>query len=158
MQNYFWRGYSDGDGCFCNSTHHRGWSLSGPINKNWEAEKQMLSSLDISSYSLYKTETKNGSSSSLQIRHNKEVNKIANYLYSGEQFDLARKYKKWQEIQKNIDNIKESSIFVGVNMDKRSERLGLPNIWKCTYNRKHIGYFPDQYSANEARIKYISSL
>lgn len=44
LQHYFWRGYSDGDGCFCikkqnNKKKTGDWSLCGPYEKDWGLKK-----------------------------------------------------------------------------------------------------------------------
>ena len=159
LQHYFWRGYSDGDGCFYKKYSYTGgaWSLHGPYDKDWSAEEHLMKKLEIGNFRVNKLIKKLGRSSSLVARHSKEIRKIGDYMYQGEQFGLTRKKDKFDLIMNEAKGNAFTSKYVGVHVDKQSLLAGR-KPWKALYNRKYLGYFNTEEEAKEARDNYERTL
>jgi hypothetical protein len=160
LQHYFWRGYSDGDGCFYKRKDGAGgWSLSGSYEKDWSYELNKFKELGLSDRKIYKNISDNGNKSScIMFRNIKDVIKIGEYLYSGLDFGLKRKKEKYEQLASASSKYELTSKYIGINLDKAAINSGRKKIWKCSYNRKHIGYFETEEEAKLMRELYIDSL
>lgn len=116
---YFFRGYSDGDGCFYyNSKQHlRQYHISSTYNTDWDSVIEFFNSINIS-FRLNKRiqtrkEGKFSSSSKIMVSNQKEITKLIEYLYDDfeqNKIGLIRKYDKAQEILKSTKQWTKTSI------------------------------------------------
>lgn len=99
LKHYWWRGYSDGDGCFMKNAAVSGFQITSVIDQDWSFVEKIFNQLNINSYKIYKTEQKNGyRSSDIKINNAFDIEKFGSYLYSTYAKDgigLSRKYNKF---------------------------------------------------------------
>lgn len=105
--NYFFRGLSDGDGCFYFKEHGRKlrqYCLTSNIFQNWDYIENLLLSIDVKKYKFIKNTRINkktgklNSSSIMRITNKSDIKKFGDYIYSGELFGLDRKYEIFKHI------------------------------------------------------------
>lgn len=103
--NFFFRGISDGDGCFYHSEDFKiiQYVVSGSYEQNWNYMIDLCNTLGIEKFSIDKIVTKKGHKHSrFRIINNDDIIKLGNFIYSGTFFGLRRKKNKFDEIKKYI--------------------------------------------------------
>lgn len=103
LRHYFFRGLSDGDGCFENNIKQikykkKGlrFTLSSSCDQDWSFVIKTMNELNLS-YNIRKQINKKGCSSQLMLNY-KESLAWAEYIYGGLDFGLARKKQKWVDV------------------------------------------------------------
>lgn len=99
--HYWFRGYSDSDGCFYinHKNYLRQYSLASTYDQDWSVIKTLCNNLDIQNYQIQQRLTKNGNSSCFRISKAKEIFKFGNFIYQDyNNLGLERKYNKYLEI------------------------------------------------------------
>lgn len=96
LKHYFWRGYSDADGCFYVSKSKKcfQYALAGSYQQDWKEFEKLLQKLDIK-YTLKKSILKTSKYSVIRFCKKADFIKFGDYIYKGEQFGLKRKYNKF---------------------------------------------------------------
>ena len=104
LLNYFWRGFSDADGCFYinEKNHIYQYILSGSYKQDWTDVENICKQLNIV-YTVTQI-TNNGKhkqyhSSRVRIVGKNNVKKMGDFLYAGKMFGLQRKYEKYKTIK-----------------------------------------------------------
>lgn len=92
----FYRGYSDGDGCFYITQKARHFFIGSTYEQDWSHIESLFDSLNISHYNVQRTITKlKHKDSRIRVSSKDSVIKIANYLYQSRlDLGLKRKYEK----------------------------------------------------------------
>lgn len=105
-RKYFYLGLSDADGNFYinKKQYTYQYSISSSYEQDWIYIEKLLKELDIK-YKINRIENKKDDgnyhkSSNIRITNKKDVIKIGNYLYSGENKGLKRKYEIYKQIIK----------------------------------------------------------
>lgn len=117
LHNYFWRGMSDGDGCFYfkkrkykkyqSNSYMARYSLSGSFNQDWSDFEGLLKDLNIGSYKIKRTTASSGSSSIVRICSTENIIKLGSYLYNDlPLLGLKRKRLKFEEIKDSFKEIR----------------------------------------------------
>lgn len=107
LQRYWWRGYSDGDGCFYWGEKHKTaqYVISSAWDQDWSAVENQMKSLNIE-YNIKQLVHNNSGgkisrSSRIRLTGHTNVCRWANFLYQDwDGTGFQRKYDKWQEIYK----------------------------------------------------------
>lgn len=111
LKHHFFRGYSDGDGCFyINKNSTAQFTVASTIEQDWNFMINISDILNINKYSIkkYEHKTKNSKSSSYRIVNKWDIIKLGEWLYKDSKgLRLERKYQKYLDI-KNSD-IKKAS-------------------------------------------------
>jgi intein/homing endonuclease len=102
----FFRGLSDGDGCFYISDResHYQYSIGSSRSQDWSYVENIFKLLNIS-YGMSIKDKPNSKSSSIRISNKKDVIKFGNYLYENFEIDhigLQRKYEKYKQIKSKL--------------------------------------------------------
>jgi intein-encoded DNA endonuclease-like protein len=102
LQNYWFRGYFDGDGCwyFNPKGYLRQCVISSKHQQNWKFMIELLKELKISKYRINKIHRINkkgveNKSSQIRVCSLDAIKKFGNYIYGGNQFGLERKLDKF---------------------------------------------------------------
>lgn len=111
LLHYFFRGLTDGDGCFENNIHKQKkthkkqlrFTLSSGCDQDWSFVEGVLVSIGLS-YNIRKLNNKKGCTSYLHL-NNQESFRWAEYIYKGEQFGLSRKKNKWLDVIKHNQSL-----------------------------------------------------
>lgn len=99
----FYRGYSDGDGCFYITNKAKQFSISGTYEQNWSHIENLFRELAIKKYKIQKSISKLGHrSSKIRVSNLIDIKKIANYLYQ-DKLDIGLKRKR-AKIDNYIDD------------------------------------------------------
>jgi hypothetical protein len=99
LEHYWWRGYLDGDGCFCarkQTVNPKNMYFSVSFTSSFDQDWSFLWRLPIGFY-VYLRDRKNGRSSDATNTKREDVIKFGDYIYQGEWFGLERKRDKWAE-------------------------------------------------------------
>lgn len=108
-KSYFFRGYSDGDGCFYNYKNNQQYIIASTYEQDWVFMKNIFKKLNIF-YTIKRSKIitkkgKNSNSSQIRITNKNDVDLFGDYIYNNDiNFDnigLLRKYEKYTNI-KNI--------------------------------------------------------
>ena len=160
LKHYWWRGYFDGDGCFVFKMNENGKSpsvkiqLSSNIDQDWKFFEILCEELGIRC-SIYKTRSKLGKGSTVNIGNVNGCIKFFEFIYKNYENDkigYERKFIKSQ--QANLKTIKKTSNYIGVCLDI-SKRV---NRWVCYFRGKYIGCANSQSDAKEIRDNYIKEI
>ncbi len=100
LKHYFFRGLIDGDGCFYHKGYTRQFALTSSYEQNWDYFEILCKSLQIKYtikhvINLNKKTNKENKSSVFRIL-GKEIIKLGNYIYQGNECGLTRKLNKFQ--------------------------------------------------------------
>lgn len=100
LTHYWWRGYSDGDGCFCISRDgHCSYSICGPYTQDWSAFEKLVLPMEIHYRIGREINKKTGHKGSrIVIPSICGGYKFGNYIYQGfleDRIGLTRKYEKY---------------------------------------------------------------
>lgn len=105
LQNYWFRGYFDGDGCwyFNPKGYLKQCIISSKYDQNWKFMIKLLNKLKISKYHINKIKSVNkkgieNQHSRLRLCSLDSIKKFGNYIYYGNQLGLERKLEKFDEI------------------------------------------------------------
>lgn len=100
LHNYWWRGYSDADGCFYinKKNHLKHFCLSSTYEQDWSLAEQLMKFLNIK-YAISRRIQGKNKYSIIRISNRKDVIKYGDYIYSGESFGLDRKFQKFNLIK-----------------------------------------------------------
>mgnify|MGYP003509141923 CR=1 FL=1 len=107
LHHYWWRGYSDADGCIYyhdkqSLTQH---SISSTYEQDWSVYLSLLDSMNIK-YIVQKTISPKGNKSSKVVISSKlGVINFCKFIYNGEQFGLSRKLDKFNLIKNKYPNL-----------------------------------------------------
>lgn len=115
LLHYFFRGLSDGDGCFEHNinhgkiTHkkHLKFTLSSGCDQNWEFVESIFNELGLN-YKIRNQLNKKGCTSYISL-NSKETILWAKYIYEGLDFGLSRKRNKWLEVLKHNQDLLTST-------------------------------------------------
>jgi hypothetical protein len=99
LKHYFFRGLSDGDGCFYINEKNKcyQYSIASTYEQDWSYIKSLFNLLDLK-YTIVYTNKHNSKSSVIRLTNKKGIIKFGNYIYSGESFGFSRKYEKYKLI------------------------------------------------------------
>jgi len=105
LKFYFFRGISDGDGCFYINKKNGNYqfSISSTYEQDWSYLINLCKFLQISKYGIKTTinEKKKSKSSQFRITNKRDIVKIGNYIYNNfndDKIGFDRKYKKFNQI------------------------------------------------------------
>lgn len=115
LRHYWWRGYFDGDGCFYIKEKNNNLNctviFTSTYEQDWSSLEQLCRDNDIKYYLTRKINNKrlrkNGEScrySDIRINSTRKCLRFLNYIYSGEQFGLNRKFLKFNQCVEYISN------------------------------------------------------
>lgn len=93
LQNYFFRGIIDGDGCFYKNSI----IIAGSYDQDWKYFEDLSKKLNIKC-NTYRKENKLNQRYSIIEFNGVNAKKLGEYIYSGIQFGLERKKKKFLDI------------------------------------------------------------
>lgn len=99
LRNYWWRGYSDADGCIYYEKNYKfaQYTISSTIEQDWSACEALLKSLDIK-HKIQLMKRVRGNQSSIRVTNVRGILKICKYIYSGKDFGLKRKKDKYESM------------------------------------------------------------
>ncbi len=103
LQHYFFRGWSDGDGCFYFSEKNKSFTMVGTYEQSWDSLCNILNLLKIKNKVTKKINSKNQKCSVVVLSDKESIIKWGNYIYKNfkkEKIGLERKYKKFSSISK----------------------------------------------------------
>lgn len=110
LKHYWWRGLSDSDFCFSNSSRNT-LTGAGTFDYKWEEAIKLFNSLNIEKFYLRRTIGKRGKGSTLKLNRYDEIRKFGEYIYKNYENDkigFPRKFEKFKEIMvtsKGFQNI-----------------------------------------------------
>lgn len=110
--NFFYRGVSDGDGCFYHSEDFitTQYVISGAYNQDWKYMVDLCRLLSIEKYTIDRIKNENGHKHSrFRIVNKKDILTLGNFLYGGQSFGLLRKKNKFYDIKNYIDKKTEQN-------------------------------------------------
>jgi len=100
LKNHFYRGFSDGDGCFYNKNRICQYILTGSYEQNWDWIEDVLKNFNII-YSKNTQENKKGKSSRIRFVNINDIIKFGDFIYQNwNNVGLERKYNKYLEMIK----------------------------------------------------------
>jgi hypothetical protein len=107
LKHYFFRGLIDGDGSFYYKDNGRQFALTSSYYQDWSYFEKLCESLEIK-YSIRRVKninkkTGNENKSSVIRILGKEITKLGDYLYQGENFGLKRKLLKYKQIKESYE-------------------------------------------------------
>lgn len=95
LKNHFYRGFSDGDGCFYNKNRTCQYVLVGSFEQNWKWVEDKYNNMNVF-YSKSYQENKRSKSSKIRVVNINDIIKIGEFIYSNwENIGLNRKYEKF---------------------------------------------------------------
>lgn len=102
LKHYFWRGYSDADGCFYVSKNKKTtqYALAGSYEQDWSDFEELLKSLNIK-YTVKRSFLRNSKYSVVRFCKKSDFIKFGEYIYQDSKFGMLRKYKKFREATPN---------------------------------------------------------
>ena len=102
--HYFFLGWSDGDGCFYHNTKKTliQFIISGSYEQDWSSLTNICEKLKINFKIDRFTTNKNHKYSRFLIYRNEDILNFGNFIYSGKNLGLSRKFEKFFEIKKYI--------------------------------------------------------
>lgn len=128
LHHYWWRGYSDGDGCFYYSRSKKNhavysYSIYSCYNQDWSFVSDILNKLDIF-FSINKNTRTVGNSSHIRINRQAGIKKFGEYIYQGVEFGLQRKRNTWSIIaaHSRTRTLKNSSKYKHITYNKKQQK------------------------------------
>jgi hypothetical protein len=112
LKKYWFRGLSDGDGCFYVNEKNRQcqFSITSTLNQNWDYAENLLIQLKIK-YSIQRLVRNCGEHSSIRITSKEGVSKFGDFIYSDydkDKLGLSRKYIKYRRIKHLYQTFRQS--------------------------------------------------
>lgn len=108
LRHYWWRGYSDADGCFYINIENylRQYSIAGSYEQDWTEAEKLFQELEISKYQVNRrthegnTNFKDARDSVIRFSNKDSIIKFGNYIYQDRlDIGLKRKYIKYLQIK-----------------------------------------------------------
>lgn len=100
LKNHFYRGYSDGDGCYYKKEHTVQFSIASTINQNWSFMFDLCDKLKLNTFKDSKEISLKGKHSRFRIVNKSDIVKLGEYFYhNSDNLRLERKYDKYIEIK-----------------------------------------------------------
>jgi hypothetical protein len=97
---YFFRGISDGDGCFYKNKTLYQYIITGAYEQDWFSVEELFKQLKIN-YNIRLSKTKNSKYSQIKITNKNDIDIFGEYIYKNfDNLGLNRKYSKYLEIKK----------------------------------------------------------
>jgi hypothetical protein len=104
LKNHFYRGFSDGDGCYYIKNRVCQYAISGTFDQNWNWIENLLNFLKIK-YNISYQKNKKSQSSKIRFTSIKDITSYSNYIYQNwNNIGLKRKHKKYLQILELIIN------------------------------------------------------
>ena len=108
LKCYFFRGLIDGDGSFYYKDYTRQFALTSSYEQDWGYFEKLCRELGViykirRVTNINKKTNKENKSSVIRIL-GKEIIKIGEYIYQGDEFGLSRKLIKYKQIKESYDN------------------------------------------------------
>jgi hypothetical protein len=108
LKHYFFRGLIDGDGSFYFKDYTRQFALTSSYEQDWDYFERLCEYLGIK-YKIkrvinFNKKTKKENKSSVLRILGKEIIKLGEYIYKGDDFGLSRKINKYKKIKKSYGN------------------------------------------------------
>lgn len=102
LHNHFYRGYSDGDGCFYIKNNKSQYSLTSTIEQDWIFMENIFSILNVKNTSRTASSKKiNSKYSQIRITNKIDITKYGDWLYiNSDNLRFERKYNKFCDIKK----------------------------------------------------------
>jgi len=99
LKHYFFRGLSDGDGCFYQNLKNKctQYTIHSTYEQDWSYIENVYNQLKIK-YSIIRINRPNSKSSVIRITNKINILTFGEYIYSGIIFGFSRKYKKYNTI------------------------------------------------------------
>jgi intein-encoded DNA endonuclease-like protein len=109
LKHYFWRGFSDADGCFYISKDRKKfqYALAGSYDQDWSDFESLLSKLDIH-FSVRRAHLKKSSYSVVRFCNRRDFLKFGEYIYQGDELGLSRKFSKFIEAKTNAHQCRDN--------------------------------------------------
>lgn len=108
LKHYFFRGLIDGDGSFYHKGYTRQFALTSSYEQDWSYFENLCNELGVK-YKIRRVTNKNkktnneNKSSVIRIL-GKEIIKLGDYIYQGDEFGLSRKLIKYKQIKESYGN------------------------------------------------------
>ncbi len=108
LKHYFFRGLIDGDGSFYFKDYTRQFAITSSYDQDWTYFERLCENLGIK-YNIkriinFNKKTKKENKSSVLRILGKEIIKLGEYIYNGDDFGLSRKINKYKQIKESYDN------------------------------------------------------
>lgn len=99
LKHYFFRGLSDGDGCFYINEKNKcfQYTIHSTYEQDWVFVESLFNELEIK-YNIIRTNRLNSKASTIRATNKKDIIKFGNYIYQGSLFGYSRKYQKFTKI------------------------------------------------------------
>lgn len=143
LKHYWWRGFSDGDGCFYSNKNYQ-FFFTGSLNQDWDFVENVWKQLDIN-YTLSKSLSDRGNCSRAKISNKSGIIKFGEYIYRDyldDRIGFKRKYVAFQEYYKTYPRKPVGS---GVYLHKPS------HTWcariKVAGKNIYLGYYKNKQKA-----------
>lgn len=106
LKHYWWRGYSDGDGCFYHYPGNKGLNIghnfSGCHHQDWSFVENLYHDLNII-FHVRKNVRSNGyKSSTVEMGSKTSLLRLGNYLYQGYENDKIGFHRKWNKFMEIV--------------------------------------------------------
>lgn len=114
LHHYWWRGYSDADGCIYIHKERRlvQYSVGSTYEQDWSVYLSLLDSIK-ARYRIQKMIRPNGNRYSIiTVSSKQSVVNLCNYFYSGKQFGLSRKLEKFNLIKEYFPNLNYEPLYI----------------------------------------------
>lgn len=153
LKKYWWRGYSDGDGCFYTTKFYQFFITSG-ISQDWSFMVDLSKELNVNYKILQKT-VKAGSYSRFMLTGIKNLLAFGSYIYDTYETDkigFYRKFKKYQEVVEWKEN-KKYQEYQSVHRIK-DPRYKIKK-WCARFKNNKIDYFLGYFKEKEDAINAV---
>lgn len=98
LKSHFYRGFSDGDGCYYIKNRVCQYVLSGTFNQSWNWIENLLIFFKIK-YNILYQENKKSQSSKIRFTNINDITSYSNYIYKDwNNIGLKRKYEKYSQM------------------------------------------------------------
>jgi len=134
-RKYWWRGYTDGDGCFYFNLkqRHKDFFYTSYYDQDWSFVEKLFISLNID-YKIVNTKSKKSSCSRIIIKKDENVIKFGNFIYDGYESDCIGYNRKFEKFN-SIKNWKSDKYFKSDGVSK------VGGSWVGTFNYKGNRYY-----------------
>ncbi len=136
-QSDFFRGYSDGDGCFYFKNTTVQYTISSSFNQDWTSCINLFNKIDIDKFNIQKQVSKKRKYSAIRIANKWDIIKLGEYLYSNSDgIRFERKYQTYLKIKEiNIQKMSPDWTNEEINFLRKNYKRG--NLKYCmeTLNR-----------------------
>jgi hypothetical protein len=136
----FFRGYSDGDGCFYIKNNTVQYAISSTISQNWISCINLFNKININKFNIQKQDTKKRKYSAIRIANKLDIIKLGEYLYlNSEGLRFERKYQTYLKI-KEIDIQKMSPNWTNEEIDFLRKNYKRGNLKYCMESLNRTKY------------------